>query len=408
MIAFKNREMYKTRQYDIFNDVYPKPAGALRELSNMDHGTREKSAPQYPLLAGSPPIDFTKTICRTIYGNNYAFFSSSPTIIPLGSVDDRETYLIHVRYINYKIGGNPVDTDPDDVSVLSGSVSTIPGVSTSASAVTDSKPKLHYISLNSQFLVDAQLSPLSPEIFLETDFDQEIDYPNKGIEDVRIYPFQGAHYYLASYYDPRTRLTSIVSHTYPVDTSTPFVLDRPVITPVFRHRPTVEKNWAFFTFLDQLCVVYSWYPMQIGVLDISGSALKLHPHQPAMPEFFRGVRGSTPGVIFRNQIWFICHKSLVFYERGQKKHNYVHLFAVFDLNMTLVKYSEFFKFDGDDVEYCLGLVMEPDRMLISYSNMDQTTKIGIYDHAVWMPQLQFHVVNAPKRIVFNLNLTTAY
>jgi hypothetical protein len=47
--------------------------------------------------------------------------------------------------------------------------------------------------------------------------------------------------------------------------------------------------------------------------------------------------------------------------------------------MNLLRYSAPFKFEGDPIEYSIGLVVEQDRVIIPYSTWDRTTKLGIYD-----------------------------
>ena len=53
-------------------------------------------------------------------------------------------------------------------------------------------------------------------------------------------------------------------------------------------------------------------------------------------------------------------------------------FAVFDDSMNLLRYSAPFKFYTEPIEYCLGLVVEDERVLITYSVWDRETKLGIY------------------------------
>jgi len=72
-------------------------------------------------------------------------------------------------------------------------------------------------------------------------------------------------------------------------------------------------------------------------------------------------------------VWFIVH--LVSYE---KPRYYYHMLVVFDDQLNLLRYSAPFKFEGECIEYCIGLIVEEDRVIIPYSTMDRTTKLGIY------------------------------
>jgi hypothetical protein len=55
------------------------------------------------------------------------------------------------------------------------------------------------------------------------------------------------------------------------------------------------------------------------------------------------------------------------------------MFAVFDEEMNLLRYSAPFKFEDVCIEYSLSLVVEENRVLVNYSGWDRTTKIAVYD-----------------------------
>jgi hypothetical protein len=93
-----------------------------------------------------------------------------------------------------------------------------------------------------------------------------------------------------------------------------------------------------------------------------------------MPRIFSHTRGSTCGFKYNNELWFVVH--LVSYEEPR---HYYHLLAVFNENMDLMRYSAPFKFEGEPIEYSLGLVVEDSRVLITYSVWDRTTKLAVYD-----------------------------
>ena len=39
----------------------------------------------------------------------------------------------------------------------------------------------------------------------------------------------------------------------------------------------------------------------------------------------------------------------------------------------------FFNFKGETIEYCIGLLVEEDRVIMTYSCWDRTTQLAIYD-----------------------------
>jgi hypothetical protein len=94
-----------------------------------------------------------------------------------------------------------------------------------------------------------------------------------------------------------------------------------------------------------------------------------------LPKIFENVRGSTCGFLYdKKEIWFVTH--IVSYETPR---HYYHMIVVFDENMNLLRHSAPVKFTSECIEYCLSIVVENERVLINYSTMDRTTKIGIYD-----------------------------
>jgi len=71
-------------------------------------------------------------------------------------------------------------------------------------------------------------------------------------------------------------------------------------------------------------------------------------------------------------IWLICHA--VSYE---DRRYYYHMFVVLDgSTLQVKKYSPFFTFDKEKVEYTLGFTWDPisDELLIGYSLMDRSTE----------------------------------
>jgi hypothetical protein len=47
--------------------------------------------------------------------------------------------------------------------------------------------------------------------------------------------------------------------------------------------------------------------------------------------------------------------------------------------LKVKRHSTLFKFEGEKIEYALGLVVEPDRILISYSKWDAESVLSVYD-----------------------------
>ena len=149
-----------------------------------------------------------------------------------------------------------------------------------------------------------------------------------------------------------------------------------------------EKNWVFYNDSDgNTNVIYQWYPIIIGQIingQITNDDTNPNPnsnHQLVikqtkdMPPFFQHTRGSSNGFEFENEIWFLCH--VVEYSQPRE---YYHFFAVFNKNtMNINRWSHLFKFEGEKIEYALGLVIKENKIIISYSKWDSEPTIGIYD-----------------------------
>jgi len=147
-----------------------------------------------------------------------------------------------------------------------------------------------------------------------------------------------------------------------------------------------EKNWVFY---GDYNVVYSWYPLITGKIINSNQSeiltgqtqhnkcnyIFIKQNEINMPEFFRDVRGSTHGYEFQDEIWFLCH--IVEYCQPRE---YYHFFVVMDKNtMKPKKWSYLFKLESEKIEYVLGLIINNENIIISYSKWDSNPTISIFD-----------------------------
>ena len=133
----------------------------------------------------------------------------------------------------------------------------------------------------------------------------------------------------------------------------------------------IEKNWVLFDDNGFEKCIYQWYPLTIGTIDnekkefIKTNQLNVH-----IPPFFKYVRGSSNGIIIKDEIWFLCH--IVSYE---DRRFYYHLIIVLDKNtLALKSYTNLWTFEQKSVEYTLGMVLLDDCLLIGYSLNDCQSK----------------------------------
>jgi hypothetical protein len=138
-----------------------------------------------------------------------------------------------------------------------------------------------------------------------------------------------------------------------------------------------EKNWCFVPLItDRMepMMIYKWFPLQIVSLNEEKSVIE-RLDVKEMPKIFQDVRGSTHGFLFHEEeVWMIVH--IVHYG---KPRDYYHMFVKMDTDLNLLGYSAPFSFEGEAIEFCLGLIVEEERVIVSYSTWDSSSKIAIYD-----------------------------
>ena len=139
----------------------------------------------------------------------------------------------------------------------------------------------------------------------------------------------------------------------------------------------IEKNWVLFEDAHGIMkCIYDWHPCVIGNIDDSidhdGCSTFKECAKLNTPAFFKHIRGSTNGVKIGNEIWFICHS--VSYE---ERRYYYHIFIVLDASTyQLKKYTPYFTFEKEKVEYTLGFTYHKNtnEFLIGYSVLDRECK----------------------------------
>ena len=209
---------------------------------------------------------------------------------------------------------------------------------------------------------------IKDNILIETDI-QKLEYNEihdgryKGLEDVRLFSYKNEILYNANRgVDDKMRVEhgKILIEDKVIYTKDDFLIDK-------ENLAKIEKNWVLFTDINNcLKCVYKWYPLTIG--SIENNVLK-HIEEIKMPNSFKHIRGSTNGVSVGDEVWFLCH--IVSYE--DRRYYYHIMIALDKLTMRLRRYTPFFTFANNKVEYTLGFVKHKDTFIIGYSEMDKTT-----------------------------------
>lgn len=194
--------------------------------------------------------------------------------------------------------------------------------------------------------------------------DRSRDNRYVGVEDIRLFAHNGKLLYNGN----RATHDGMAIEHGEIDITTGKT-NSVVLTSSFQKK--LEKNWVLFEDAERnLKCIYGWHPLVIG--DINNDVLE-KTHELSTSIIFDRFRGSTNGVRVGDEIWFICH--VVSYENRRL---YYHTMVVLDINtFQVLRYTPFFTFGGECVEYTLGFVKVQNEFIIGYSSMDRSTEYKV-------------------------------
>ena len=167
----------------------------------------------------------------------------------------------------------------------------------------------------------------------------------------------------------------------------------------------VEKNWIFLPSSSSSSnnentpssteitekMVYNWHPFILGDYTNRSTGVKDYDYlyrnmtEFKTPPIFKYFRGSTNGIRVGKEIWCLCH--IVSYE--DRRYYYHTIVALDGKTYQPLRFTGFFSFEKEKVEYCLGMteetvaydfggeggkVVKEKYMLFGYSTMDRSTK----------------------------------
>ncbi len=286
-------------------------------------------------------FDFTYVENHHIGNMDREFFSSSSSIIPN---QDNTGYLFNIRLVNYWINTNGGYLNCEDY------------------IITNNK----YIELDKNFVT-------TKEKTFDVEFEEDKHYI--GIEDIRIFPSDedpSKLVYIGTSQHEDGDIGMLYGD-YDIDANT---IKYTEVVPSFT-KSWCEKNWVYFDYRNENHLIYKWSPLQICKINKKTHKLDLIEIRENMPKIFLHVRGSSAGFRFEDEYWFVVH--IVSYETPRR---YYHIIAKFDENMNFKSHSAPFKFEGESIEYCLGIIVESDRVIMPYSTWDRNTKIAVYDKKI--------------------------
>lgn len=270
-------------------------------------------------------------ICNLSNGED--FVSSTPAIIQLSNTK----YIVNVRFVNYSIDYHGQYIQKSNI---------------------ETKNVLAVV----EYIDDSWT--ITNEVFIQ--HDTSLDNYYVGLEDVRLYLTTSDDNTLT--YNANRGLSD---GTMAIEMGSLDVLSGLTTSKIIRieDQQKIEKNWVF---INENQMIYGWSPLIIG--KVSNGEIFEKTHTLKTPAFFKHLRGSTNGIHMadKNEIWFICHS--VSYEN---RRHYYHMFVVLDATTyELIKYSPYFTFEKEKVEYTLGFTYDKttNTFLIGYSVLDKCTK----------------------------------
>jgi tetratricopeptide (TPR) repeat protein len=306
-----------------------------------------KDLQQYDYGKTSPLIQTLRTIGQSlpeIQNSLDTFVTSTPSMC-FNSTGD---LVVNVRYVDYKINEK-------------GGYENLGKISTK----------------NVIAIVDTNSDQILKEFVL--DYNRDYDNIYVGLEDIRIFSKSNS---TDIFFNANRGLSH---HNIIIEHGTIDFENTQVNSGFMRidGQHEVEKNWVLFEdSKDKTKIIYGWHPLVIGDIcddhaDVTTTNARKDmlfktTHKIDSPYFFKHLRGSTNGVKIGNEIWFIAHT--VSYE---DRRYYYHSIVVLDAETYAVKkYTPYFTFQKEKVEYTLGFVYLPAEkgFLIGYSVMDRDTK----------------------------------
>ena len=310
----------------------------------------ERNVYNYTILKEKLRREFTNSIEE----DGSTFYSSN--IFIMESIDSSK-YLVCRRWINYRY------------DKIFGYKSNI---------------QKQYKSLTSKFYLDSKFDTITneDEYFLEDECYKRSDFLQQwsiGHEDMRILYFDRKLYTICTVNNPENKLPAMSSDIFQSENEMKTLKPNIIKPSFYGNNKTVEKNWSFVNYKNQLYVVYNWYPLQLGTINYDIKQLDIVEVKYNMPTYFQDARGGSPGYNYSQEIWFILHKSQRFAKSKNIHFHYQHFFAVFDSNMNYLRSSELFKLGEHPIEFCTGLIIKNNEIILSYGLEDTKSIIAVYD-----------------------------
>ena len=270
---------------------------------------------------------------KIIYLNNYLktienYNNSTPCIVPYKN----NKYLVNVRRVNYKITNN------GNYEILNGN-------------------KIN--TLNTKIILNKNFKIIKQETFKEYSIDKK---QINGIEDIRLLNTGNDIYFTGNIWINYNNI-KVIGGKYENKELQYKIFKSPL-------NRNIEKNWLMFFHNNKIKYIYDWDPIIIGYIQNNEFLI-----DKVLDKSLPDVRGSSPGFLYDNYYYFLIH----IVKQGKQRKYYHSILKLDSKTLEYVNHSNWFTFENKDIEYALGLIIEKDKVIVSYSIFDNNPKIVIYD-----------------------------
>jgi hypothetical protein len=196
-------------------------------------------------------------------------------------------------------------------------------------------------------ILDDDLNLIKSNIIDENiDLSFNIDSFSQGLEDMRLYEFNGQLKFIATtvnYYDIHqdNKCRMIIGNYNPIS-------DVKIINSPYNQY--MEKNWSPISGSNEELFIYKWWPFEIG--EIKNNNLFIKYKYEILNPLFKNVKGSTTFTSIDENFIGLVHLS-----EENTPRNYFHMLILLDNNYKPLKYTETFYFKNIGIEFCIGMTI---------------------------------------------------
>lgn len=136
-----------------------------------------------------------------------------------------------------------------------------------------------------------------------------------------------------------------------------------------------EKNWMPVLGLDPITFVKWHHPTEVITFE-NGQTTQIALQDAPQFDIKADLRGGSHVVPYKDGYLGITHEVYLFKsELGSKNATYRHRFVYYNNNLQITKVSRDFSFMDADIEFCCGLAIKDDKIVISFGFQDNSAFI---------------------------------